>query len=341
MRLIISLDSCHQERERLLSAFWDLFLDIQVTWIRCQPLRNYALPCKGLNHSSNVVRCCTLPSNSLRSKNNTLTREWMQISWGCLIVSFSPRQFLGWNRFRFAHYIVCLLFYTGAVWLKWFKTQRPTNYVVQWSILVQEGAVLPVLNLIAASFIITGCLLSVLKQSKLPLSLAIMLNRVTAATVRTGNWPALIEMPPEACNQATGQLWGPWGGTSPDSKGLHIYCLSRCRSLIHIFTCTLTDVGGGTFEILYTETAFRDEERGLFFRWAIFSIDKFIQSSFQCVAIVCMVVTVCHSGIFSQLLLIVLHKEELCLFPLCTYVSVNNPQTWNHQWFNFAWYMLI
>lgn len=50
-----------------------------------------------------------------------------------------------------------------------------------------------------------------LSGKKLPLSLAIMLNRLTAATVRTGNWPARIEMPPEACNQATGQLWGSWG----------------------------------------------------------------------------------------------------------------------------------
>lgn len=35
---------------------------------------------KGLNHSLNVVQCCTVPSNSLSSKNNMLTGERMQIS---------------------------------------------------------------------------------------------------------------------------------------------------------------------------------------------------------------------------------------------------------------------
>lgn len=92
------------------------------------------------------------------------------------------------------------------------KVTQATNWVVQWSVSAQGYITVTfflILNLIAASFISTGSLLRISKQRKLPLSLAIMLNRLTAVTVRTGNWPALTEMPPEACNQATGQLWGP------------------------------------------------------------------------------------------------------------------------------------
>lgn len=36
-------------------------------------------------------------------------------------------------------------------------------------------------------------------------------NRRIAGAARIGKWPVLIEMQPEACNQATRQLWGPQG----------------------------------------------------------------------------------------------------------------------------------
>lgn len=32
-----------------------------------------------------------------------------------------------------------------------------------------------------------------------------------AVIVSTGKWPAPATVPPETCNQATGQLWGLWG----------------------------------------------------------------------------------------------------------------------------------
>lgn len=208
------------------------------------------------------------------------------------------------NQFRFAHYIICSFFHTVAVWLI-MKSHRPTNYFVQWSTLAQEY--ISVLNLIAASFISTGCLLSISKRRKLPLSLVIMLNRMTAATVRTGNWPALTEMPPEACNQATGQLWGPWGVHFQAARD-YIFTLSFSFLLFHSHFHSHTHRRRGRHFlksfIQDTETAFRSEQKGLFFCWAIFSIDKV---PFCSVAAICMLQTVCHNGIFSHLNVAQLH----------------------------------
>lgn len=39
-----------------------------------------------------------------------------------------------------------------------------------------------------------------------------------------GSGLLLRRVPPETCNQATGQLWRLWGGgVFPNSKGLHVY----------------------------------------------------------------------------------------------------------------------
>lgn len=88
-----------------------------------------------------------------------------------------------------------------------------------------------------------------LEQRKLPLSLAIMLNRLTAVTVRKGSWPTPIEMPAEACNQATGQLWGP-RGVHLQTASRYISTLSSSFLLIHSYFCSRTHRrwgGGGLF----------------------------------------------------------------------------------------------
>ena len=52
---------------------------------------------------------------------------------------------------------------------------------------------------------------------------------------------------------------------------------------------------------LDTKTAFRSEQRSFCPAGPIFSIDESLHSSFLCAAIMCMVETVCHSGIFCHL----------------------------------------
>lgn len=94
-------------------------------------------------------------------------------------------------------------------------------------------------------------------------------------------------------------------GTSPSSKGLHIYSVSLGLTFIHIFLLTHSQTMGEAFLVkclnLDTETAFRSEQRGFCPAGPIFSIDESLHSSFLCAAIMCMVETVCHSGIFCHL----------------------------------------
>lgn len=106
--------------------------------------------------------------------------------------------------------------------------KHKSQQIVLFSGLFQFKSTLTVLNVfdfITVPLIIKRCLLHSLKQSKLPLSLAIMLNRLTAVTVGAGNWPALTEIPPEPCNQATRQLWGPKGAHLLFSSYQGIICL--------------------------------------------------------------------------------------------------------------------
>lgn len=122
-----------------------------------------------------------------------------------------------------------------------------------------------ILNLIAASFISTGCLSSISKRRKLPLSLAIMLSRLTLRLSEQGT--GLL---PLRCLQrhVTRQLgnYGDHEGYISEQRGTtYLLCLSRSCSFIHTLTHTLTDDGGGIFSksfILDTETAFRSEQRG-------------------------------------------------------------------------------
>lgn len=97
------------------------------------------------------------------------------------------------------------------------------------------------------------------KWRKLPLSLAIMLSRPSAATGKTGKWPVHVEMPPETCNQATGQLWGSWGIYFSNSKGLLFYSVFLSFS----FTFSVMHDGGGIFKpfSLDTKTIFRNAQK--------------------------------------------------------------------------------
>lgn len=164
------------------------------------------------------MQYCPFPRNSLGSKNILLAGERMQI-WVYLMVSLKN------CTARFAHKIVCLFSYTVTGWLR--SQKRPTDYAVLWSIFAQCITVtFSILELIAASFISAGCLFRRRESCPCPCH-----AEQTGASVRAGNWPAHIEMPAEACNQATGQLWGSWSHLQTARD--YIFTLSYFFVLFH------------------------------------------------------------------------------------------------------------
>lgn len=114
-------------------------------------------------------------------------------------------------------------------------------------------------------------------------------------------------------------------GALPNSKGLHIYSVFLVLALSFTFSLTHFQTTGEAFFLksflLDTEKAFRSEQKGFSSARPSFPLIHFYRVPL-CTAIICMVETVCHNGIFShlsvpQLFLIVLKRGTLCFFPPC------------------------
>lgn len=161
---------------------------------------------------------CTLLSNNLSSKNSTTMGEQMQISWAHLVKHYavSSQCIVTW---RPTHQI-----FTGPPFLQF------SNAPHYW---------------ISLDYSSIGVYWRDLGGESHPCPLLLW----KADSVGTGKWPAPAAAPPQMCNQATGQLWGLWGGCISKQQGNRYLLFPHSWFFIHIFTRV-----GGTAKILFLDS---------------------------------------------------------------------------------------
>lgn len=122
---------------------------------------------------------CTLLSNNLSSKNSTSLGEQMQISWAHLVIKKLRGLVYCGSEACSADLPFFLSSQMHPITVLNVITARSVR-AVYWRCLSGESCPCPLLSW-------------------------------KADIVSTEKWPAPAAVPPEMCNQATGQLWGLWG----------------------------------------------------------------------------------------------------------------------------------